>query len=69
MKRSEMIAAIDKKLRGTPIDHDNFALQFLNIAEELGMAPPETHILKNAYDRANGQMGFWVHEWDDEDEN
>lgn len=40
MKRSEMIKAIHEKLDGTPVNQQNYAEQFLDVIEELGMSPP-----------------------------
>lgn len=40
MKRSEMIKKIHEKMDGEPINFRNYAEQFLNVVEQLGMLPP-----------------------------
>jgi hypothetical protein len=79
LKRSEMIGAIHNKLNGTPIDHDNYARQFLDVVEELGMLPPSSiHELGNCYSMSDcthviqrdGKMygAAEMNRWEPEDE-
>ena len=71
MKRSEMIKIIVKQLEwirfiGAHNLDEIHAEHLLHEIEQAGMSPPEIRILEHSYDRANGQMGFMVHEWEDE---
>lgn len=67
MKRSEMLNKIRAALEGK-VRQGDYAEEVLSVLESLGMAPPEIHILKDSYDRSSGTYGYWVHEWEDENE-
>ena len=73
MKRSKMIKVLVAEFlsRGMVGSTENAYLaanEILNVMENLGMAPPEIQILKDSYDRTNGTYGYWVHEWEEENE-
>lgn len=65
MKRREMIQYLDNFLSKYDLDIGD---QLLNFIEEMGMAPPEIRILEDSYNRSEGTHGFYVNEWEPEDE-
>lgn len=70
MKRSEMIRQIHARLNGTPIDHDNYADQFLTVVEELGMLPPyyDVYITDPLHLKLVGPGPIKAGGWEPEDE-
>ena len=79
MKRSEMIKAIKAELDGSIIDW-NYAEQFLNVVETLGMLPPKRllgikdwdkniHKTYSEWVQSPGEVNKWEPETDDDSDN
>lgn len=68
MTRKQMINKLGEFLQTQSFTQGNWptADNILVFLEDQGMAPPLTTILPNHYNRTDGQMGFQVHEWDEE---
>ena len=68
MKRSEMVQKLMDFMENTPPpDDDTESVSMLIKAlEDFGMKPPTTIVHPSSYNRAEGQMGFEVNEWEPE---
>lgn len=68
MKRSEMLELLENFIN--LMDHSKplnvKADAILSLVELHGMVPPKITILPDSYNHAEGEMGFKVHEWEEE---